>query len=98
MPVKIDAVSETLVSPRQAERKVEVVFDPTGDAESVALKYSTWVDGLGWCTQKTIRVESDQLDELHRALMVARQRVRRRRAEAGAPHVPARVIPMPSFS
>ncbi|HYH86906.1 MAG TPA: hypothetical protein VEX60_15745 [Pyrinomonadaceae bacterium] len=66
--------------------------------DCVALKYLTWTEGLGWCCQKTIRVESEQLDELHRAITVARHRVRRRRAEAGEVSQPAQVIQLPSLS
>lgn len=97
MPVKNNAAGDLQRAPHE-ERKVEVVFDPSHDDESVALRYSTWVEGLGWCAQKTIRVEGEQLDELHRALTVARHRVRRKRAEAGVSQETARVIPMPTFS
>ena len=79
-------------------RKGEVSFEQVGDAEVVALRYMTWTEGLGWCCQKTIRVEEDQLDELHRALTVARHRARRRAAEAGAPQTPAQVIQLPSLA
>jgi hypothetical protein len=82
--------------PARPEQKVEVVFEP-GD-ERVALRYSTWTEGLGWCCQKTIRVEAEQLDELHRAITVARHRVNRRRAEAGETPKPAQVIQLPSLS
>jgi hypothetical protein len=79
-------------------RKIEVVYERLGDAEVVALRHMTWTDGLGWCCQKTIRVEQDQLDELHRALTVARHRARRKAADAGAPQTPAQVIQLPSLA
>lgn len=82
--------------PAQPEQKVEVVFEPGG--ERVALRYSTWTEGLGWCCQKTIRVDAEQLDELHRALTVARHRLGRRRADAGETPRPAQVIQLPSLS
>ena len=75
--------------------KVEVSFE---GPEGVALRYLTWADGLGWCCQKTIRVEGEQLDELHRAVTVARHRFRRSRAEAGEAQPPAQVIQLPSLS
>ncbi|HWS54744.1 MAG TPA: hypothetical protein VN228_11485 [Pyrinomonadaceae bacterium] len=78
------------------EQKVEVVFEP--GEERVALRYSTWTEGLGWCCQKTIRVEADQLDELHRAITVARHRISRRRADAGETPKPAQVIQLPPLS
>jgi hypothetical protein len=80
------------------DQQVEVVFEPTDGGERVALRYSTWTEGLGWCCQKTIRLEADQLDDLHRALTVARHRRNRRRAESGESHAPAQVIQLPSLS
>jgi hypothetical protein len=80
-----------------ADRKIEVVFDEREGAESVSLKYLTWTDGLGWCCQKTINVEADHLDELHRAITVARHRVGRRRADGGLPTHTAQVIRLPTL-
>jgi hypothetical protein len=80
------------------DRKVEVSYERLGDAEVVVLRHMTWTDGLGWCCQKTIRVEEDQLDELQRALTVARHRARRRAAESGATQTPAQVIQLPSLA
>ena len=80
------------------DQQVEVVFEPTAEGERVALRYSTWTEGLGWCCQKTIRLEADQLDDLHRALTVARHRRNRRRAESGEAHTPAQVIQLPALS
>ena len=87
-------------SPKGARRnqKVEVAFERHEGIECVALKYFTWTEGLGWCCQKTIRVDGDQLDELHRAITVARHRVRRQRADDGEAAVPAQVIQLPSLS
>ena len=94
--------SKAAGSPLKAARagqKVEVTFEPQeGGGEVVSLRYLTWTDGLGWCGQKTIRVGGEQLDELHRALTVARHRYRRQRAEAGEPSAPAQVIQLPSLS
>jgi hypothetical protein len=97
VPVTNNAPEQVLGAARE-EQRVEVVFEGSADAERVALKYSTWVDGLGWCVQKTIRVESDQLDELQRALTVARHRIRRRRAESGETACPAQVIQLPTLT
>ncbi len=76
-------------------QKVELSFE---GPEGVALRYLTWTEGLGWCCQKTIRVEGEQLDELHRAVTVARHRFRRQRAEAGEAAPAAQVIRLPSLS
>lgn len=88
------------LSPERAgkQQKVEVSFEQQEGGASIALKYLTWTDGLGWCCQKTIRVEEEQLEELHRAITAARHRARRQRAEAGEPAVPAQVIQFPSLA
>ena len=80
------------------DRKVEVAYEQHEGSEVVALRYMTWTDGLGWCCQKTIRVEEAQLDELHRALTLARHRARRKAADAGETHTPAQVIQFPSLA
>lgn len=78
-------------------QKVDLSFEQHEGVEVVALRYMTWTEGLGWCCQKTIRVGGEQLDELHRAVTVARHRYHRQRAEAGEPAAPAQVIQFPSL-
>lgn len=85
----------TQLEAAEPNRKIEVVFEEREGGDGVALKYLTWTDGLGWCCQKTISVEADQLDELHRAITVARHRIARRRSDAGLPTQSAQVIRMP---
>jgi hypothetical protein len=92
-----NSAAEQAQAHREADRKIEVVFDERAGAESVSLKYLTWTDGLGWCCQKTINIEADQLDELHRAITVARHRIGRRRAESGLPAQTAQVIHLPTL-
>ena len=84
--------------PARENRKIEVAFEQRDGVECVALRYFTWTEGLGWCCQKTIRVEAEQLDELQRALTAARHRIRRHRAESGEAQTPAQVIQFPSLS
>jgi hypothetical protein len=84
--------------PAREDQKVEVALEQRDGVECVTLRYFTWTDGLGWCCQKTIRVDGEQLDDLHRAVTVARHRFRRRRAEAGEAQAPAQVIRLPSLS
>ena len=88
---------QLLDSPQDDER-VEVLLEEDDGAERVVLRYSTWVEGLGWCGQKTIRLDSAHLDDLHRALMVARHRVNRKRAEAGQLAQTATVIQLPTIA
>ncbi|HEX8843411.1 MAG TPA: hypothetical protein VF791_02150 [Pyrinomonadaceae bacterium] len=94
MPAKI----QPLQSPFE-DQKIDVAIESVGGgAEQVVLRYSTWTDGLGWCSQKTIRLEADLLDDLQRALTVARHRINRHRAEAGEVREPARIIHLPSLA
>ena len=78
------------------DQQIEVVIEGADGSEQVALRLSNWVEGLGWCTQKTIRLEADQLDELHRATTAARHRIAHRRADAGRVRETAQVIHFPA--
>jgi hypothetical protein len=89
--------AERAPEPAGRQQKVELTFEQHDDGEQVALRYLTWTEGLGWCCQKTIRVEAEQLDELQRALTAARHRLKRKRAEAGEAQAPAQVIQFPSL-
>lgn len=89
--------ARTLKSSRP-EQKIEVVMQARDGDECVALRLSTWTDGLGWCAQKTIELEAAQLDELHLAVTVARRRLASRRAEADQPATPAKVIHLPTVA
>jgi hypothetical protein len=91
------ATVQILESPRDDQR-VEVLLEQSEGASRVALRYSTWTDGLGWCSQKTIHLDSDQLDDLHHALTVARQRINRQRAEAGQFSGMGQVIQLPTLA
>jgi hypothetical protein len=66
--------------------------------DRVVLRHSTWTEGLGWCTQKTIRLDAEQLDDVHRALTIARHRINRQRAESGQLREPAQVIQLPTIA
>lgn len=80
------------------DERVEVAIEQHEGNERVVLRHSTWTEGLGWCSQKTIRLDGEQLDDLHRALLVARHRINRQRAEAGQPHETAQVIQLPTLA
>lgn len=88
------AFSDALTAARD-EQRIEVSIEQHGGAPRVALRSETWTEGLGWCTQKTIHLDASQLDDLHRAITVARHRLRRQQAEAGAPAQTAQVIQLP---
>lgn len=80
------------------EQKLEIVMQARDGENCVALRLSTWTDGLGWCAQKTIELEPDQLDELHLAATVARRRLASKRADADQPAAPAKVIHLPTVA
>jgi hypothetical protein len=93
-----NAIIQTLQPPCD-DRKIEVSIESGHEGDDiVVLRYSTWTDGLGWCSQKTIRLDSEHLDDLHRALTVARHRVNRKRAAAGQATESAKVIQLPTLA
>ena len=94
MQTNNNAASHSVKSARE-EQKVEVVIE---GADRVALRYLTWTDGLGWCCQKTLRVDAEQLEDLHRSLTLARHRLNRVRAEEGLAAEPAQVIQFPTIA
>lgn len=42
------------------EKKVEVSVD----GDKAVIKLSTWVEGLGWCCQKTMSMDLEMLEEM----------------------------------
>ncbi len=91
-----NATAQTFHSAETDNKRIEVTIERNGEVDSVVLRHLTWTDGLGWCSQKTIRLEASQLDEVHRALTVARHRLGRQRAATGQPIEPAQIIQLPS--
>ena len=91
------ATVQTLQSPCE-DRRIEVLIESGNEGDEVVLRYSTWTDGLGWCSQKTIRLDGEHLDDLHRALTVARHRINRHRADAGQPMETAKIIQLPTLA
>ena len=80
------------LNPSDENQKVEVLLDTENGEGIVTLKYSTWTDGIGWCCQKTIQLESSLLDDLHHALTIARMKINREKINAGIEFEPAKVI------
>ena len=85
------------LQPKQADQKVEVSLEQCAGEVLAVLQYSTWTDGLGWCRQKTVRLDAEQLDGLHHAITVARHRLNRVRADAGHVVESAQVIQLPTI-
>ncbi len=76
------------------ERRIDLSIE-NGEAR---LQLSTWADGLGWCTQKTMELDADLLDEVHRVITAARLRIKREMADSETPTPPARVLEFPKFA
>jgi hypothetical protein len=85
------------VGTSRPKQKIEIVSHEHGGAGHIALRLSTWADGLGWCSQKTIELEAEQLDELQLAVAVARRRLASKRADENQQFAPAEVIHLPTF-
>jgi hypothetical protein len=86
-----------LESPIEDER-IEVLLEHLDATPRVVLRYSTWTDGLGWCGQKTIHLDSQHLDDLHHAITVARHRINLIRGESGEVVQSDNVIQLPNLS
>ena len=59
------------------DKKVEVSLEN----DEAVLKFSTWTEDLGWCCQKTMRLEAELLDDLHRAITGARYKLNQQKAD-----------------
>jgi hypothetical protein len=71
---------------------IEVQLDADNN---ITLKLSTWTEGLGWCAQKTLSFDAAMLEDLQRALLVARNKINRERAEQPEQKKTAKVIRLP---
>lgn len=91
------AAAHVIPSGRE-EQQVEVVIETGEGASVIALRLSTWTEGLGWCCQKTIRLDGEQLDDLHHAISVARHRLNRQRFADGQFKPSAQIIQLPIIS
>jgi hypothetical protein len=75
------------------DKKVEISLED----DAAVLKLSTWTDGLGWCCQKTMRLEADMLDDLHRVVTAARCRLNQRKADKNE-FTAAKILDFPSVA
>ena len=75
------------------EKKIEVSLT---DNQAV-IKLSTWTEDLGWCCQKTLSVDAEMLDDLHRVIASARYKLNNRNADA-AEKQSTNILAFPSFS
>lgn len=75
------------------DKKVDVSIE-NGEA---VVRLSDWVEGLGWSTQKTMRLNEEMLDDLHRMLSAARLRMKRANIENGTDAVASKVLEFPQI-
>jgi hypothetical protein len=77
------------------EKKVEVSLKD----DQAVIKLSTWTEDLGWCGQKTMLLDAEMLDELHRVITAARLKLKRQKAEDREEFEPsAKVLQFPKLS
>ena len=78
------------------EKKVEVSLQD----DQTVIKLSTWTEDLGWCGQKTMSLDAEMLDELHRVIAAARIRINRQKSEnqEEIETTTAKVLEFPKFS
>lgn len=75
------------------EKKVEVALRD----DQAVIKLSTWTEDLGWLTQKTMSLDAEMLDDLHRVITAARVRLNNQKAETQEETVSSKVLKFPSF-
>ncbi len=76
------------------DKKVEISLE---DNQAV-IKLSTWAEDLGWCCQKTMSLDAEMLDDLHRVISSARYRLNNQKYENEETIKPANVIAFPIIS
>ncbi len=58
------------------DKKIEVSLEN----DQAFIKLSTWVEDLGWCGQKTLQIDTEMLDDLHRSIAAARYKVNKQKS------------------
>ncbi len=76
------------------EKKLEVSLV---DNQAV-IKLSTWTEDLGWCGQKTLTLDAEMLDDLHRIIASARYKLNGKKVAASETANPSNVLEFPKFS
>ncbi len=78
------------------EKKVEVSLE---DRQAI-IKLSTWTEDLGWCGQKTMSLDAEMLDDLHRVISAARIKLIRQKTEnqEEIENLTAKVLQFPAVS
>ena len=61
------------------DKKVEIIIEN----DEAVIKLSTFTEHLGWCCQKTMRLDAELLDDLHHIIASARYKLNRQKSEEG---------------
>lgn len=75
------------------DKKVEVSLENS----QAIIKLSTWTEDLGWLCQKTLALDAEMLDDLHRVISSARYRLNNQKSDDETLK-PANVIAFPGVS
>lgn len=76
------------------EKKVELSLED----DKAVIKLSTWTEDLGWFCQKTLSLDTEMLDDLHRAVAAARYKLKKQNAKAEETSEQTNIISFPNFS
>ena len=76
------------------EKKVDVSLTES----QAVIKLSTWTEDLGWLCQKTLSIDVEMLDDLHRVIASARYRLNKQKTVSEEIKKDTKVIEFPSFS
>lgn len=76
------------------EKKLEVSLVD----DQAIIKLSTWTEDLGWCGQKTLSLDAEMLDDLHRVIAAARYKLNSRKNASDEATAPSNVLEFPNFS
>jgi predicted DCC family thiol-disulfide oxidoreductase YuxK len=76
------------------DKKVEVSLENS----QAVIKLSTWTEDLGWLCQKTMSLDAEMLDDLHRVITSARYRLNNQKAESEESAKATNVIAFPVVS
>ena len=76
------------------EKKLEVSLD---DNQAI-IKLSTWTEDLGWCGQKTLTLDAEMLDDLHRVIASARYKLNGKKAGIQEQNKSSNVLEFPNLA
>lgn len=76
------------------EKKLEVCLDNN----QAIIKLSTWTDDLGWCCQKTLSLDAEMLDDLHRVIASARYKLKSQNISTSETDKSSNILRFPNFS